>query len=187
MRRTTAIACAAVAALVLSGCSGSSDSAGVPGSRQNSGAAGAGSATVDKLVAAQQPASASQLPAGSTAAGIRAKGTLTVGGTQTAALFSLLNPTTGKVEGFDAALSRLLAKYITGKDSVKRVNVTTQTREALLKNHSVDAVFATYTITPSGRRSSASRARTTRTAWASRSRSPRPGPATSRTSRARPW
>ncbi|MDX6356309.1 MAG: glutamate transport system substrate-binding protein, partial [Streptomyces sp.] len=75
-------------------------------------------------------------------------GTLKVGGTQTAALFSLLNPTTGKVTGFDAAMSQLLAKYIIGEPSTKLVNVTAATREALLKSHQVDTVFATYTITP---------------------------------------
>lgn len=145
-RRSTAVAgVAAATALALSGCSGSS--AAVPGTPHSSRAA-SGAATVDHLVGSEKPAAASQLPHGSTAAKIKDRGTLRVGGTRTAALFSLLNPTTGKVDGFDAALYRLLAKYITGKDSTKLVNVTTQTREALLKNHSVDAVFATYTITP---------------------------------------
>jgi glutamate transport system substrate-binding protein len=137
----------AVTALSATACGG--ESAGetrVPGGKKSSSGASAG--VVDRLVEATKPAAGSLVPSGSTAAAIRAKGTLTVGGTQTAALFSLLDPTTGKVEGFDAALSRLLAKYVTGKDSVKRVNVTSATREALLKNHSVDAVFATYTITP---------------------------------------
>ncbi|MEV6028655.1 glutamate ABC transporter substrate-binding protein [Streptomyces sp. NPDC052036] len=88
------------------------------------------------------------MPSGSTAAKIKSRGTLVVGGTQTAALFSLLNPTTGRVDGFDAAMSQLLAKYIIGKPSTKLVNVTSATREALLKSHQVDAVFATYTMTP---------------------------------------
>lgn len=152
--RTTA-ACAAVvfvavASLTATACSGNTaGDAKVPGARTSAAAAArAGSYAVDRLVQAEQPAKGSLLPSGSTAAGIRKKGTLTVGGTQTAALFSLLDPTTGKVEGFDAAMSRLLAKYVTGKDSVKRVNVTAATREALLKNHAVDAVLATYTITP---------------------------------------
>ncbi|MFC4330548.1 glutamate ABC transporter substrate-binding protein [Streptomyces andamanensis] len=151
----TTVTCAAVvfvavASLTATACSGNTaGGAAVPGGRTSAAAAaGAGSDAVDRLVQAEQPAEGALLPSGSTAAGIRKKGTLTVGGTQTAALFSLLDPTTGKVEGFDAAMSRLLAKYVTGKDSVKRVNVTAATREALLKNHAVDAVFATYTITP---------------------------------------
>ncbi|MGW2299327.1 glutamate ABC transporter substrate-binding protein [Streptomyces violaceorubidus] len=151
--RTTATCAAvvfvAVASLTATACSGNTAGDGkVPGARTSAAAAGAGSEAVDRLVQAEQPAEGALLPSGSTAAGIRKRGTLTVGGTQTAALFSLLDPTTGKVEGFDAAMSRLLAKYVTGKDSVKRVNVTAATREALLKNHAVDAVLATYTITP---------------------------------------
>ncbi|MFI5679925.1 glutamate ABC transporter substrate-binding protein [Streptomyces cellulosae] len=150
-RGATLAGVAAFTALALAGCSGgSSGSAGVPGApaAQTSATAASGAAAIDQLVAAEQPAAASLLPSGSTAAKIKAAGALTVGGTQTAALFSLLNPTTGKVGGFDAAMSRLLAKYIIGTDSTKLVNVTAATREALLKNHSVDAVFATYTITP---------------------------------------
>jgi glutamate transport system substrate-binding protein len=140
-----------VATLAVAGCSGGPPgSAKVPGAPagQGPGTDASGARAIDKLVAAEQPAATSLLPSGSTAAAIKAKGTLTVGGTQTAALFSQLNPTTGKVDGFDAAMSRLLAKYIIGKDSTKLVNVTAATREALLKNHAVDAVLATYTITP---------------------------------------
>jgi glutamate transport system substrate-binding protein len=140
----------ATAALTLSGCSGGSSSAAVPGApgAKNGSAAKAASDTIDSLIAAEQPASSALMPSGSTAAKIKASGTLKVGGTQTAALFSLLNPTTGKVDGFDAAMSQLLAKYIIGKPSTKLTNVTSETREALLKGHQVDAVFATYTITP---------------------------------------
>jgi glutamate transport system substrate-binding protein len=138
----------AVSALSMSGCSGNSGgSSGVPGTKSGSAAAAA-SENVDSLIAAEQPASASLLPSGSTAAKIKSNGTLVVGGTQTSALFSLLNPTTGKVDGFDAVMSQLLAKYIIGKPSTKLVNVTSETREALLKSHQVDTVFATYTITP---------------------------------------
>ena len=146
--RTIAVtALMAVTALAASACSSSSGS--VPrSSAKNAASAGSASAAVDKLIAAEQPADASLMPSGSTAAKIKANGTLKVGGTQTAALFSLLDPTTGKVDGFDAAMSRLLAKYIIGKPSTKLVNVTAATREALLKSHQVDTVFATYTITP---------------------------------------
>lgn len=148
-RGATLAGLAAFTSLALTGCSSGSSSSAVPGApAAHTAAAAKGSATVDQLVAAEQPAAAALIPSGSTAAKIKAKGTLTVGGTQTAALFSLLNPTTGKVDGFDAAMSRLLAKYITGKDSTHLTNVTSQTREALLKNHSVDVVLATYTITP---------------------------------------
>ncbi|GAA4806713.1 glutamate ABC transporter substrate-binding protein [Streptomyces ziwulingensis] len=140
-------AAAAVAALALtSACSGSSDQSvpGAPAAAHKK----AKTSALDKLIEREAPASASLMPPGSTAAEIKKNGTLVVGGTQTAALFSQLDPTTGKVEGFDAAMSRLLAKYIIGEPKTKLVNVTAATREALLKNHSVDTVFATYTITP---------------------------------------
>ncbi|GAB1340083.1 glutamate ABC transporter substrate-binding protein [Streptomyces sp. E-15] len=147
-RRSVPLAAAAVvAALALtSACSGSSAST-VPGAPAVAGKA-ADTGTVDRAIEREKPADASLMPSGSTAARIREAGTLKVGGTQTAALFSQLDPTTGKVEGFDAAMSRLLAKYIIGEPKTELVNVTAATREALLRNHSVDAVLATYTITP---------------------------------------
>ncbi|MFB7493237.1 glutamate ABC transporter substrate-binding protein [Streptomyces sp. NPDC056161] len=148
--RSAAAAVALVAACtLLTACSGSSSAtAKVPGAPAAKGGGDAASKAIDQLVAAEKQADPSLMPAGSTARAIQERGTLNVGATQTAALFSLLDPTTGKVEGFDAALWQLLAKYIIGKPEAKLTNVTSATREALLKNHSVDAVFATYTITP---------------------------------------
>jgi glutamate transport system substrate-binding protein len=115
------------------------------------GAASSGTgdvAAVSALIAAEQPAAAQVVAADPTAAKIKADGTLTVGGVETAPLFSLLDPSTGQVSGFDAGISQLLAKYITGKDNTKLVNVTSDTREALLEDHAVNVVVATYTITP---------------------------------------
>lgn len=149
VRRGVAAAAAIIAATtVTTACSGSSSAAKVPGAPASASNAADATKTIDQLIADEKPADASLMPAGSTAATVKQRGTLNVGGTQTAALFSLLDPTTGKVEGFDAALSQLLAKYIIGKPETKLTNVTSATREALLKNQSVDAVFATYTITP---------------------------------------
>ncbi|BBA96953.1 putative extracellular solute-binding protein [Actinacidiphila reveromycinica] len=145
VRRAAVAAVLAVSAFAVTACSGSSSGSPKTG---NVDKAVATDASVDDLVTSEQPAAASLLPDGSTAAKIKAKGVLRVGGTQTTAMFSLLNPTTGKIEGFDSALSRLLAKYIIGKDSTKLTTVTSATREALLKNGSVDTVFATYVITP---------------------------------------
>ncbi|MCC9311481.1 glutamate ABC transporter substrate-binding protein [Kitasatospora sp. RB6PN24] len=93
-------------------------------------------------------AAASDIPAGSLMAKIKARGTLNVGGTDAAALFSLKDPVSGKVTGFDAGLTDMLAKYILGKPSVNRVQVDVSTREVLLQNGTVDSVIATYTITP---------------------------------------
>jgi len=105
-------------------------------------------AAVNALIASEEPASAQAIAANSVAAKIKASGNLVVGAVETAPLFSLLDPSTGQVSGFDAGIDQLLAKYITGKNSTKLVTVTANTREALLENNSVDLVVATYTITP---------------------------------------
>ncbi|CAM5610381.1 hypothetical protein SGRIM119S_03441 [Streptomyces griseorubiginosus] len=143
--RALAAGALAVIALAATACSSSGTSA-VPGGGGTKSAVVSHSDSVAALIAAEQPAT--DIKPESTAAKIKARGTLRVGGTQTAALFSLLDPTTGKVAGFDAAMSQLLAKYIIGRPSTRLVNVTAQTRESLLKSHQVDTVFATYTITP---------------------------------------
>jgi glutamate transport system substrate-binding protein len=75
-------------------------------------------------------------------------GTLVYGGSKTQKLFSQQNPITGQLEGFDATMALLLAKYVTGKPSVEVKIVTSETREALLNNKTVQAVFYTYSITP---------------------------------------
>ncbi|MGW4369225.1 glutamate ABC transporter substrate-binding protein [Nocardia takedensis] len=93
-------------------------------------------------------AAAADIPVGSLMATIRDRGELVQGGTDTAAVFSLTDPVSGKTTGFDAGLAAMLAKYITGKPAVKLVQVQVTNREALLQSGSVDAVIATYTITP---------------------------------------
>jgi glutamate transport system substrate-binding protein len=102
----------------------------------------------EKILAEAPVAAASDIPAGSAMAKIRDAGVLNVGGVETSTMFSLKDPTTGKVSGFDAYMSQLLAKYITGKPTTKITVVTSQTREQVLENRSVDVVFATYSITP---------------------------------------
>ncbi|GAA5044955.1 glutamate ABC transporter substrate-binding protein [Nocardia callitridis] len=93
-------------------------------------------------------AAPADIPEGSLMAAIKARGELVVGGTDTAAVFSLTDPTTGKTTGFDAGLAAMLAKYITGETAVKLVQVQVANREALLQTGAVDSVIATYTINP---------------------------------------
>ncbi|OWT73652.1 ABC transporter substrate-binding protein [Achromobacter sp. HZ28] len=76
------------------------------------------------------------------------EGKLTYGGSKTQKLFSVKNPITGELEGFDATMALLLAKYLTGKSEVDEKIVTSETREALINNKTVQAVFYTYSITP---------------------------------------
>ena len=66
---------------------------------------------------------------------------------QTSTLFSLLNEKDGKTRGFDAGIAQLLSNYILGENKVEITQVTSDTRESVLQNGQVDAVFATYTIT----------------------------------------
>jgi glutamate transport system substrate-binding protein len=104
----------------------------------------------DAIIAASPVADPASIPAGSWADAIRQRGKLVRGGTDTGRLFSLRDPATNKVTGFDAGLAAMLAHYITGKtgdDAVELVITTVDTRETLLQNKTVDAVFATYTIT----------------------------------------
>lgn len=72
------------------------------------------------------------------------RGKLIYGGAKTQKLFSLTNPISGELEGFDATLAKLLAKYVTGNSKPETVLVTTATRESLLQNGSVDVVIYTY-------------------------------------------
>lgn len=115
------------------------------GTPQNAG--GNDVSAIDQVLAAAPVASASAIPAGSLMAQIKQRGTMNIGGTDAGPVFSIRDPVTGKLTGFDADLSMMLAKYIIGKPSTKLSLTTVDTREAMLQNGTVDAVFATYTIT----------------------------------------
>ncbi|HEY0698635.1 MAG TPA: glutamate ABC transporter substrate-binding protein [Micromonospora sp.] len=142
-RRSLALAASAVAvALAATACGDDGGSApALPGKA-------AGDSSIQAIIDAAPVASDAEIPAGSTMEAIRKRGQLIVGGSLDAPLLSQQNPVSGQIEGFDADLAKLLAKYITGKPEVKTVTIGTQTREAMLQAKSVDAVFQTYTITP---------------------------------------
>ena len=77
-------------------------------------------------------------------------GVLRVGGTRTSFLFSQLDETDNSLRGFDAGLYQLLARYIFGDETkFELTQVDSSTRESVLQSDQVDAVFATYSITPS--------------------------------------
>ena len=150
---------------------GSSTASSAPGSSaassaSGSGAAGSGGAatsvaqitgsgngqidpdTYDSVIAGAPKADDATVSANAWAAGVKSRGTLKVGGTDSGPLFSLLDPATGKLTGFDAGLSQMLAQYIIGEPKTALTVTTVDTRETLLQNNTVDTVFATYTITP---------------------------------------
>jgi glutamate transport system substrate-binding protein len=143
-RRLFGTAAVAVLATGLVAC-GSSKSAQLPGA-----ASGNSANSYDAVISGAPVADASSIPAGSWMDKIKKRGYMNVGGTDAGPLFSLKDPATGKLTGFDAGLSQMLSRYITGKDKdLTKLTITTvDTRETLLQNNTVDAVFATYTITP---------------------------------------
>ena len=104
----------------------------------------------DSLIAGGATADDATISANAWAKKIKDAGTFRVGGTRTSTLFSLLNETDNKVRGFDAGLYQLLARYILGDETkLDLTQVTSDTRESVLQNDQVDAVFATYSITDS--------------------------------------
>jgi glutamate transport system substrate-binding protein len=112
----------------------------------------AGAPSYDSIIQSAPVAAASDIASGSWAASIKQRGYVREGGTDAGPLFSIRDIATGKLTGFDAGLAQMLSHYITGKSDVqsltKLTNTTVDTRETLLQNGTVDAVFATYTITP---------------------------------------
>jgi glutamate transport system substrate-binding protein len=146
-RRTSAVVgLAAVTALALSSCGSSDKAPSISG-----GGAKAGSA-YDKIITSAPVASSSTVSANTWAKKMKSQGFLKIGGTDSGPLFSIKDIDTGELTGFDAGLSQMLAHYITGKTDVKKLTKLTitsvDTRETLLQNNTVDAVFATYSITP---------------------------------------
>ncbi len=138
-------------------------SASAPGSVPASGSAGgapsvaqitgSGSGEIDRttydgVIAGAPKADDATVQANAWAKAIKDRGVLRTGGTETGALFSLLDLETGKVVGFDAGLSQMLAQYILGEPKTELTVTTVDTRETLIQNGSVDGVFATYSITP---------------------------------------
>ena len=102
----------------------------------------------DKLLASGPVAEDSVVAASTWAAKVKDAGKLRVGGVETSTLFSLKNEKDGHVRGFDAGLSQLLARYVTGDETKTEIlQVTSDTRESVLQNDQVDAVFGTYSIT----------------------------------------
>lgn len=115
-------------------------------------ASASGGSDYDAVINSGPLADADAVAASTWATAIKDAGKLRTGGTKTSQVFSLEDPATGRITGFDAALSQALARYIIGGDDaaslVEVTQVSADTRETFLVNGSVDAVFATYTITP---------------------------------------
>ena len=142
---------AASLAAVLAACADT----GADGRAVSSSSSSASAGAVDyNTVINSGPVAADDVVASSAwASAVKEAGVLKTGGTKTAPVFSLEDATTGEVSGFDTAIGQVLARYIIGGPDDARTllditQVTSDTRETVLGNGSVQAVIATYTITP---------------------------------------
>jgi glutamate transport system substrate-binding protein len=141
-RRLTAAAAAAVLTVAgLAACG--NDTSALTGSQTDV-------SSYDQIIAAGPTADAATVDGNAWAKAIKDRGSLNTGGSDSGPLFSMKDPSTGKLTGFDAGLAQLLSHYITGKaDGPIKLSITTvDTRETLIQNKTVDTVFATYSITP---------------------------------------
>lgn len=152
-RQMVALGLSTTAALGLAACGGSEEPVAAP-TGDDAATEEATEKTVeldtaafDKLVSSGPVADDAAISASTWATKVKDAGTLRVGGVETSSLFSQLNEKDGKHRGFDAGLFQLLANYILGDSSAYKLTlVQSSTRESVLQNDTVDAVFATYTI-----------------------------------------
>lgn len=147
----SAVAAAAAITLALAGCGTSANSSSGSSNSSASASTAEGkaldTAAYDSLVKSGAVADGSLVEANAWAKSVKEAGVLKVGGTKTSALFSLQSTDDSKVRGFDAGLSQLLARYIIGDAKTDLSVVDSSTRETVLQNGTVNAVFATYSIT----------------------------------------
>ena len=151
---------ATVAGLGLAGCSDTSaeaDKGSAAGSSKSSEDTEASTTldakAFDKLVDNGPKADDDAIAVSTWATAVKDAGVFKIGGVQTSTLFSLLNEKDGQTRGFDAGIAQLLSNYILGENKVEITQVTSDTRESVLQNGQVDAVFATYTITDERKKS----------------------------------
>lgn len=149
-RQVLGAAAAGAAMLGLAACGGEPAPAGSGSAdvSEDQEPAALDAAAYDKLIASGSVADDATIAGSAWASKIKEAGTMRLGVVQTSMLFSLLNEKDGKLRGFDAGLSQLLVRYILGDESkFEARQVTSDTRESVLQNDQVDAVFATYSIT----------------------------------------
>ena len=139
VRRVLLVLTSLLCAAGLIACADNGTAPSLPGNADTSG--------YDGVISGAPTADAATIAASAWATAVKQRGVLNVGGTDAGPLFSLKDPSTGKVTGFDAGLSQMLARYILGDPKTQLTITTVDTRETLLQNATVDAVFATYTIT----------------------------------------
>lgn len=146
-RQALGLGATTLAALGLAACDSSDAPAPAPAGEEASEETQIDAEAYDALIAAGAVATDDAIAASTWASKVKEAGTMRIGGVQTSMLFSLLNEKDGKTRGFDAGLSQLLTRYVLGNESKQEITqVTSDTRESVLQNDQVDAVFATYSI-----------------------------------------
>jgi glutamate transport system substrate-binding protein len=99
-----------------------------------------------------RPTGPPKFDAGTTMATLQQKGKIVVGTKFDQPGFGLKNPTTGKVEGFDVEVAKLIAVGIFGgtvadvESKIEFVEAVSKNREPFIQDAKVDIVVATYTI-----------------------------------------
>ncbi|WP_322151871.1 glutamate ABC transporter substrate-binding protein [Paratractidigestivibacter sp.] len=155
-RQALGLGAFAFAALGLAACSeGPSDSGSTSSSSSSSSSTTEESSVVeidkdafDKLIASVAQADDATIEANAWAKAIKERGSFNLGATRTSVLFSQLNEQDNVTRGFDAGIYLSLIRYILGSEiAYEYTQVTSDTRESVLQNDTVDAVFATYSIT----------------------------------------
>ncbi|MBQ9157508.1 MAG: glutamate ABC transporter substrate-binding protein [Eubacterium sp.] len=141
-----------IISLAACGGSGSSESTGAAPAAEGSedeNAVAINKEAFDSLIASGPVADDAAISASQWASKVKEAGVLRVGAVRTSFLFSQLDETDNGIRGFDAGLFQMLARYILGDESKYEITqVDSSTRESVLQNDQVDAVFATYSITP---------------------------------------
>lgn len=155
IRKLTGLILALILIVSLAACggSGSSENTSAPSgdsaASEESQAVALDKDAFDSLVASGPVADDAAIEANKWASKVKKSGILRVGTTPTSFLFSQMDETDESIRGFDAGLYQMLAKYILGDESKwEFTQVDSSTRESVLQNDQVDAVFATYSITP---------------------------------------
>lgn len=155
IRKLTGLILALILIVSLAACggSGSSEDTSAPSGdaapAEESQAVALDKDAFDSLVASGPVADDAAIEANKWASKVKKAGILRVGTTPTSFLFSQMDETDESIRGFDAGLYQMLAKYILGDESKwEFTQVDSSTRESVLQNDQVDAVFATYSITP---------------------------------------
>src|SRR5450759_3914022 len=136
------VAAGSSAAVALAACSaGTPPTSAGSGSASGSGSAGASRQisqdAYDAVIKSGPVADTSVVSASPWATKIKNQGYIRRGGTTTGAIFSLKDPTTGRIAGFDAGIGDLLAHYITRGTDVSKLTQVAQT--------SVDTRAVSYT------------------------------------------